>query len=677
MGLEYGLMRLSVMRAAGSGLVLRAEIRQSAAGALARLRLTPADGAPLPAGRYLLRVSMAPPRVPEFAVGVVAEGAAAMHAAVDAPHAPAGYAPVVLTRDAPALIVTANIPADTLSRLSWRLQPKGYAAFYGGLSLRFVMRLLVRKESYAMFREALRRNGIRGFGAAARRDWAAAMALPARLSGFTGNALDYPEATGAPMRPPFTLPALRLIADFSRGAEVPGIDDARLARARMAGFSALCLPCGWDGEGLLLPRAVRDFLDNPAHDFPFFLRRTDVPAEADAKSESAFVAALAPLLRDARALRVETRSVLAAPAAGRCADIWDEAARETGADIFFAEAGPAKGVARPAPADDGARLPDTPPALFGRAVHATIGTAVGEAERRGMPGFVFVDMARRDGTGPGLDEDPRFGHAWTEALRVAQARHAASAARAPGALRAAVAVHAFYPDVFGEILATLVTLPPAHKLFVTTVEMRRGEIERQLAASGRDYTLRIVENRGRDILPFLGVYEEIRAEGFDLVAKIHTKKSVHRKDGENWRRALIDPIAGGDGFARILAAFAEDATLGMTGPDAHLTGFRNHIVANEARVFGLARRLGLTARDVTHGSFFAGSMFVSRVAALAPLMSLAIGDDDFELEAGQLDGTLAHAIERGLALSVVASGMRVAGVEDVLRRKSILWNMSG
>ena len=144
-----------------------------------------------------------------------------------------------------------------------------------------------------------------------------------------------------------------------------------------------------------------------------------------------------------------------------------------------------------------------------------------------------------------------------------------------------------------------------------------------------------------------------------------------------WRRALVEPLFGRDNFERIVTAFEQDAALGMIGPDEHLTGLRNNILANEARVFGLARRLGLTSRDVTQGSFLAGSMFVVRLQALAPLISLAIGEDDFEPEAGQLDGTLAHAIERGLALSVVASGMRVAGVEDVLRRRSVLWNMSG
>ena len=330
-----------------------------------------------------------------------------------------------------------------------------------------------------------------------------------------------------------------------------------------------------------------------------------------------------------------------------------------------------------AAADPAARLPDTPPVRFGRAAHAAIGKALAAAAGRAGPAFVFVDLAAAGGPGPDLGDDPRFGHAALEALRVARARHAAVASAPSRPLRAAIALHAFYPDVLAEMLAALRDLPAEHKLFVSTTAARQAEVEALLRAAGRPHALHVFDNRGRDILPFLRMHAAISAEGFDLVVKVHTKKSAHRKDGTTWRRTLVEPILGRQGFARILAAFAADRTLGMTGPDRHLTGFRNNIVPNEARVFGLARRLGLTARDVTHGQFFAGSMFVARVAALAPLMSLAIGEADFEPEAGQLDGTLAHAIERGLALSVVASGLRVAGVEDVLRRHSPIWNMSG
>ncbi len=109
-----------------------------------------------------------------------------------------------------------------------------------------------------MLREAIRRNGVKGFGGAVRGDWEAALALP--RSRFSNRALDYPERVGDMARAAATVPSLQAIGDFSRGAAVPTIDAALLARARLAGLSAICLPCAWDGEKLILDDAVRRFL---------------------------------------------------------------------------------------------------------------------------------------------------------------------------------------------------------------------------------------------------------------------------------------------------------------------------------------------------------------------------------------------------------------------------------
>ncbi|PKQ06451.1 MAG: hypothetical protein CVT72_06530 [Alphaproteobacteria bacterium HGW-Alphaproteobacteria-11] len=684
MGLSTGWRfgrRTSLRAAAGEGPDGRGSVR-----------LTAAHGGPLAAGRYLLKVEMRALDVPVLTIDVDTVCEAVVHAVdLDFGNASRGggakaFAPIVLTQDAPALIVSSAMHGDALSNGRWCLRERGYATFYGGLSLRLAWRLVAGRASYSMLREAIRRNGVKGFGGAVRGDWEAALALP--RSRFSKRMLEYPERVNTITRAASVVPSLQAIGDFSRGATVPAIDAALLARARLAGLSAICLPCAWSGGKLLLDDAVRRFLDNANVDanFPFFLRRIDAPraGQHDRDSEFAFVEAIAPFLRDRRAFRVGTKLALGMPPlaqtpdAEECAALWRDAARAVGLGGIFVVGADGRDAAVPAWVrdDETARLPDTPPSRFGRAVHAAMDAASRDA-RDGAPAPVVVELAvGPDGGGPSLKEDSRYGYAWIEALRVAQARCAA-AAPVPRPLSAALVVHAYYPDVFEEILATLRDTATAHRLYVTTTTERRADVERLLVASGRDYALRVFDNRGRDVLPFLKLFDELRGEGFDLVAKIHTKRSLHRKDGEKWRRALVEPLFGRDSFERIVTAFEQDAALGMIGPGEHLTGLRNNILANEARVFGIARRLGLTSRDVTRGSFLAGSMFVVRLEALAPLMSLAIGEDDFEPEAGQLDGTLAHAIERGLALSVVASGMRMAGVEDVLRRRSVLWNMSG
>lgn len=58
-------------------------------------------------------------------------------------------------------------------------------------------------------------------------------------------------------------------------------------------------------------------------------------------------------------------------------------------------------------------------------------------------------------------------------------------------------------------------------------------------------------------------------------------------------------------------------------------------------------------------------MFFGRVDALKPLLSLAISDEDFEEESGQLDVTMAHVIERIFALSAESAGYQVITTDDL------------
>jgi len=97
--------------------------------------------------------------------------------------------------------------------------------------------------------------------------------------------------------------------------------------------------------------------------------------------------------------------------------------------------------------------------------------------------------------------------------------------------------------------------------------------------------------------------------------------------------------------------------------------------SNKTTVEHLGLRMGLTLSEITASPFVAGSMFVAKLAALAPLGALQLAADEFEPEDGQIDGTLAHAVERAIALSVVSAGHRISDTGEALGlRESALIN---
>lgn len=229
--------------------------------------------------------------------------------------------------------------------------------------------------------------------------------------------------------------------------------------------------------------------------------------------------------------------------------------------------------------------------------------------------------------------------------------------------RVAIIVHAFHLDALDEILGFVTALPQRHKLFVTTTDDREAAVRSRLEASGREHVLQLVNNRGRDVLPFLLIWPALQSEGFDLFVKVHTKKSMHRKDGDAWRLALLAQLLGPDILERLVQAFAADPLLGIVGPAEHHVSVARFVGGNARAVGAIASRLGVGQQQAMALGFFAGTMFMARVAAMQPLLDLGYSEDDFEAENGQLDCTLAHALERCMTLGAASRGYRVASTQ--------------
>lgn len=218
-----------------------------------------------------------------------------------------------------------------------------------------------------------------------------------------------------------------------------------------------------------------------------------------------------------------------------------------------------------------------------------------------------------------------------------------------------VFVHVHYPEVWEgmcRLLAARMTVP--FRLVLTTShDPRTLAVPHTTALLGCEVLQ--VENRGRDILPFLRALAAAPAAGIGL--KLHTKRSPQRQDGAMWLAAVLDSLVprrwplpwGPRGVADVVQRLRADRRIGLVAPARFALGVRPWVLENAPGMIRVMNAAGagpgLAAADLDGAYFAAGSMFWFRHDALAGLLAPAVLNL-FEPEQGQLDFTAAHAIER-------------------------------
>jgi lipopolysaccharide biosynthesis protein len=245
----------------------------------------------------------------------------------------------------------------------------------------------------------------------------------------------------------------------------------------------------------------------------------------------------------------------------------------------------------------------------------------------------------------------------------------------PPDMRVAAVCHLYYPDLATEFLEAFARIPGRLDVVLSTdTEAKRAKISRTFAAWDKGTVeVRIVANRGRDIAPKLTAYGDVHAK-YHLVLYMHSKRTVRTMDngaivdvGADWRRHLLHNLVGSTEIAAsILEAFRRDPRLGLIMAQ-HWEPVRRYVdwqeIYFDAR--DLARRMGIRLTPAHIIDFPSGSMFWARPAALRPMLDLGLHVEDFPPEAGQVEGTLAHIIERLFLFTVEAAGYRWAKVCDV------------
>jgi len=232
-----------------------------------------------------------------------------------------------------------------------------------------------------------------------------------------------------------------------------------------------------------------------------------------------------------------------------------------------------------------------------------------------------------------------------------------------GKLRAAIQAHFFYPELAADLLARIrLNRTRCDLLISTNDDAKVHYLERVLGEyRGGKLDIRVVPNQGRDIAPVLTEFADV-LPAYDVVGHVHGKRSRWHEDvnvGEVWREFLWQNLIGGRHpmMDRIIAQFELEPQLGLVFPsDPHIIGWtQNHELA-----VSLAERMGYE-NPLPHAfDFPVGTMFWMRVAALRPLLSLALDWDDYPLEPVPIDGTILHALERLLPFSAQLAGFTFA-----------------
>ena len=259
--------------------------------------------------------------------------------------------------------------------------------------------------------------------------------------------------------------------------------------------------------------------------------------------------------------------------------------------------------------------------------------------------FVFINAWNEWAEGTYLEPDNKFGYAALTATHNILSNYNDTRWKKFSSLKKtnenALIIHLHYIDTLEEIKERIkICNLKNFDLIVTTT---LGNSYDQITSHLPNAQLILVENRGRDILPFLNVLKIIKNFEYKCICKIHGKKTVYRIDGNELRHELLKSILfNKKSVENILKEFSKNSKLGILSPKKFVTRHNSlNMESNKKNVSYLCEKLNIVFENST---FPAGSMFWFNPNCLINLEK--IESEYFAFERGFSDGTMAHAVER-------------------------------
>ena len=308
------------------------------------------------------------------------------------------------------------------------------------------------------------------------------------------------------------------------------------------------------------------------------------------------------------------------------------------------------------------------------------------AEKRPEERLIFINAWNAWSEGAHMEPDQRHGYGYLHAtatilLNLPLARNAKLIETINRSFakrhETVVILHIFYEDLIDTIFHNyLSALQHQCDLIVSVMQNISIASLKKIKEKFANCFVIEAENRGRDIRPFLIAFRKAHELGYLYGCKLHTKKSLQRFDGDEWRTQLFDALlSNANSVDNNVQRFKNEPTTGIiaSAQSIHDLAEPASYAGNNAWLDIFLNRMKDEKTTIRYDFRFpAGSMYWFRVAALVQLLDDSfVSLEEFELEAGQLDGTLSHAIERIVGRITTYNGFEISSVPTFSRKTVI------
>jgi len=223
-------------------------------------------------------------------------------------------------------------------------------------------------------------------------------------------------------------------------------------------------------------------------------------------------------------------------------------------------------------------------------------------------------------------------------------------------IKICVQVHLYDIELIDEIIININNIPFLFCCYISTdTDEKQNIIYREFTKNCKNahkiYVKRF-DNRGRDVAPFIEQMEN-EIDKYEIILHIHSKKSrANDEYRDKWRKYLFKHLLGStENIYRIFGEFIKNKKLGLIFPKS-FSPIKSWLIwggdveQGKNNVQNFLKRIDSEMELGDKPEFAAGDMFWARTKAIRKAFCSGIKQEDFPIENGQIDMTLAHAVER-------------------------------